>query len=152
MSLKILPARIASPHKRKPPAWSEASNFMGEICELTRTDAEFEHWPWGAIETMLHERNCAEQSCGRASVASLSQRDLCLEHFLFSCYENLERLDPRAAASALTPSTWLPCELSSKSVPARRSTSVSIPRILIISNAAAFWISCSGPVNSFFSC
>src|SRR6267143_275422 len=101
---------------------------------------------------MLHERNCAEQSCGRASVASLSQRDLCLEHFLFSCYENLERLDPRAAASALTPSTWLPCELSSKSVPARRSTSVSIPRILIISDAAAFWTSCSGPANSSFSC
>jgi hypothetical protein len=44
---------------------------------------------------MLRERNCVEQSCGRASVASLSQRDLCLEHFLLSCYENLERLDPR---------------------------------------------------------
>jgi len=29
------------------------------------------------------------------SVASLTQQDLCLEHFLRSCYEKLERLDPR---------------------------------------------------------
>jgi len=49
----------------------------------------------GAMETILHERNCAEQSCRRTSVASLNQQDLCLEHFLRSCYETLERLDPR---------------------------------------------------------
>src|ERR1700716_2017657 len=47
------------------------------------------------METMRHERNCAEQSCGLSSVASLNDQDLCLEHFLFSCYEKLERLDPR---------------------------------------------------------
>ena len=47
------------------------------------------------LGTMIHERICAERSCGRGSVASLSQQELCLEHFLFSCYEKLERLDPR---------------------------------------------------------
>jgi hypothetical protein len=44
---------------------------------------------------MHQERNCAEQSCGCTSVASLNGQDLCLEHFLFSCYEKLEHLDPR---------------------------------------------------------
>lgn len=52
---------------------------------------------------MLRERNCAEQSCGRASIALLNQRDLCLEHFLVSCYENLERLDPRGRSFSSHP-------------------------------------------------
>src|SRR3981189_224965 len=55
------------------------------------------------METNLHERNCAKRSCGRLSVASLNQRDLCLEHFLFSCYENLERLDPRGRSFSSHP-------------------------------------------------
>lgn len=52
---------------------------------------------------MLHERNCTEKSCGRASVTSLSQQDLCLEHFLRSCYEKLERLDPRGSGFSSPP-------------------------------------------------
>jgi len=52
---------------------------------------------------MLHERNCTEKSCGRTSVASLSQRDLCLDHFVRSCYENLERLDPRGSGFSSPP-------------------------------------------------
>src|SRR6266481_6321533 len=55
------------------------------------------------METMHHERICGERSCGRASVASLNQQDLCLEHFLFSCYEELERLDPRGRAFSSQP-------------------------------------------------
>ena len=55
------------------------------------------------METMHHERICGERSCGRTSVASLNQQDLCLEHFLFSCYEELERLDPRGRAFTSQP-------------------------------------------------
>src|SRR5229473_2135662 len=55
------------------------------------------------METNLHERNCAKRSCGRLSVASLNRQDLCLEHFLFSCYENLERLDPRGRSFSSHP-------------------------------------------------
>ncbi len=57
----------------------------------------------GAMETDLHERNCAKRSCGRLSVASLNRQDLCLEHFLLSCYENLERLDPRGRGLSSQP-------------------------------------------------
>ena len=55
------------------------------------------------METNLHERNCAKRSCGRLSVASLNRQDLCLEHFLLSCYENLERLDPRGRSFSSQP-------------------------------------------------
>jgi hypothetical protein len=34
-------------------------------------------------------------SCSRASVTSLDQQDLCLNHFLLRCYEKLEGVDPR---------------------------------------------------------
>ena len=106
----------------------------------------------GTKETMLRERNCAEQSCGRASIASLNQRDLCLEHFLLFCYENLERLDPRGRSFSSHSVDLASMRAFIEDAPARRSTSVSIPRILIISNAAACWTSCSGPASYSFSC
>jgi hypothetical protein len=49
----------------------------------------------GEMDTMLRERNCSANSCGDASVISLDQQDLCLNHFLLRCYEMLEGLDPR---------------------------------------------------------
>jgi hypothetical protein len=52
---------------------------------------------------MYHERNCAEQSCLCTSVASLNEQDLCLEHFLSSCYEMLEQLDPRGRSFSSQP-------------------------------------------------
>lgn len=50
---------------------------------------------YGAMDTMLQQRNCTENSCGRASVSTLDEEALCLKHFLARCYEELERLDPR---------------------------------------------------------
>ncbi len=44
---------------------------------------------------MLRERNCSVGTCGSASVISLDQQALCLNHFLLRCYEKLEVLDPR---------------------------------------------------------
>jgi len=55
------------------------------------------------MESMVHDRNCTEKSCGRKSITSLSQQDLCLEHFLRSCYEKLERLDPRVGGFSSPP-------------------------------------------------
>jgi len=99
------------------------------------------------METMHHERICGERSCGRSSVASLSQQGLCLEHFLFSCYEELRSAWTPGRAFSSQPPTWPPCELSSKSV-SRKALDISLhPRTSAISNAAAFWISCYGPAS-----
>ena len=50
----------------------------------------------GAISTMSEERICAVDFCEGAGVASLAQQDFCLNHFIDLCYENLQRIDPRA--------------------------------------------------------
>jgi hypothetical protein len=47
------------------------------------------------MDTMLRERNCSVGTCDSASVVSLDQQALCLNHFLLRCYEKLEALDPR---------------------------------------------------------
>jgi hypothetical protein len=44
---------------------------------------------------MLRERNCTVDACSGASVTSLAEQDLCLNHFLLRCYDQLEALDPR---------------------------------------------------------
>jgi hypothetical protein len=49
----------------------------------------------GALEKMPGNRSCALDSCKGAAVTSLAQQDLCLNHFLSHCYENLDRMDPR---------------------------------------------------------
>src|ERR1700687_1531684 len=41
------------------------------------------------------ETSCSVGSCSDPSVTALDQQDLCLNHFLMRCYEQLERLDPR---------------------------------------------------------
>jgi len=50
---------------------------------------------WGALEKMPGNRSCALDSCKGAAVTSLAQQDLCLNHFVSHCYENLDRIDPR---------------------------------------------------------
>lgn len=47
------------------------------------------------MDTKLRKRNCRVGSCGGAAVTSLDHQALCLNHFLLSCYEKLEGLDPR---------------------------------------------------------
>jgi len=49
----------------------------------------------GAMDKMSGNRSCALDSCKGAAVTSLAQQDLCLNHFLSGCYENLDRMDPR---------------------------------------------------------
>jgi hypothetical protein len=49
----------------------------------------------GAMDKMSRDRSCALDSCKGAAVTSLAQQDLCLNHFLSRCYENLDRIDPR---------------------------------------------------------
>ncbi|MGC2285582.1 MAG: hypothetical protein WA542_10045 [Candidatus Acidiferrum sp.] len=50
----------------------------------------------GAISTMIEDKICAVDFCEGAAVASLAQQDFCLNHFIDLCYENLQRIDPRA--------------------------------------------------------
>lgn len=50
----------------------------------------------GAISEMLEDKICAVDFCEGAAVASLAQQDFCLNHFIELCYENLQRIDPRA--------------------------------------------------------
>lgn len=50
----------------------------------------------GAISPMFEDKICAVDFCEGAAVASLAQQDFCLNHFIDLCYENLQRIDPRA--------------------------------------------------------
>jgi hypothetical protein len=50
---------------------------------------------WGAIYEMCEFRNCQLDSCGDAAVAALAEQNLCLNHFVARCYEQLDRVDPR---------------------------------------------------------
>jgi hypothetical protein len=47
------------------------------------------------------DRNCSMDSCENAAAASLAQQALCLDHFLYCCYEHLDCLDPRRDGSGL---------------------------------------------------
>jgi hypothetical protein len=49
----------------------------------------------GGMDTKQRERICSVGSCPNAPVTVLGKQDLCLNHFLLRCYEQLERLDPR---------------------------------------------------------
>ena len=40
-------------------------------------------------------RKCSADCCENAAVTFFLQRDLCLNHFVLRCYEDLERIDPR---------------------------------------------------------
>ena len=44
----------------------------------------------------MNTRNrCSEDSCGDSAVTVFAARELCLNHFVSRCYEDLERLDRR---------------------------------------------------------
>jgi hypothetical protein len=51
------------------------------------------------VDTKLAERHCCERACHSAAATSLDQQDLCLNHFLLRCYEQLEGVDPRGQKS-----------------------------------------------------
>lgn len=40
-------------------------------------------------------KRCVVNCCADTAVTSFGQRDLCLNHFVSRCYEDLDRLDPR---------------------------------------------------------
>jgi hypothetical protein len=44
---------------------------------------------------MFANRSCSMGACNSASVTSLADQNLCLNHFLSRSYELLERIDPR---------------------------------------------------------
>jgi hypothetical protein len=44
-------------------------------------------------------KRCVANGCGDAAVTSFWQQDLCLNHFVSRCYEDLDRLDPRGRRS-----------------------------------------------------
>src|SRR5467141_317731 len=41
-------------------------------------------------------RKCSADCCENAAITFFLQRELCLNHFILRCYEDLERIDPRA--------------------------------------------------------
>jgi hypothetical protein len=45
---------------------------------------------------MIESNFCAVDFCEGTAVTSLAQQDFCLNHFIELCYENLQRIDPRA--------------------------------------------------------
>jgi hypothetical protein len=57
----------------------------------------------GGMDTMLGKRNCRMGSCGSAAITTLDRQALCLNHFLFRCYEKLEGLDPRGRKFSAEP-------------------------------------------------
>ncbi len=44
---------------------------------------------------MNASRKCSADRCENAAVTFFLQRELCLNHFVLRCYEELERIDPR---------------------------------------------------------
>jgi len=51
--------------------------------------------------TVNGTRECSLDSCQDPAVIHFAQRELCLHHFLFRCYEDLDRLDARTRGSQL---------------------------------------------------
>jgi len=47
------------------------------------------------------KRNCKLTLCGNSAVISLESLDLCLGHFLSSCYQRLDNLEPLIRARSL---------------------------------------------------
>ncbi len=74
-------------------AWH--SGLLGKHRKNNASDRRVESPGLGGLDTMLRKRNCRMDSCSGASVTSLDQQDLCLNHFLLRCYEKLEGVDPR---------------------------------------------------------
>ncbi len=50
----------------------------------------------GATSKMFEDKICAVDFCEGTAVTSMAQQEFCLNHFIELCYENLQRIDPRA--------------------------------------------------------
>ena len=51
---------------------------------------------------MLTNKECCKAgSCAKPAVISLAARELCLDHFFFSCYERLDKLEPMVRSRPL---------------------------------------------------
>jgi hypothetical protein len=58
--------------------------------------------PRREIMDMLKNKECCKAgSCAKPAVISLAARELCLDHFFFSCYERLDRLEPMVRSRPL---------------------------------------------------
>jgi hypothetical protein len=52
------------------------------------------------MDTLLGNRNCCVDRCECAAAACLADQALCLSHFIRDCYDQLDRIDPRAQKKA----------------------------------------------------
>jgi hypothetical protein len=50
---------------------------------------------------------CKVSSCGKSSIVALGGQDLCLDHFLASCYEQLDKLELLVRRQSLSPTESL---------------------------------------------
>jgi len=46
------------------------------------------------MDILKNKESCKAGGCAKPAVMSLAARELCLDHFLFSCYERLDMLEP----------------------------------------------------------
>lgn len=53
------------------------------------------------MEILKNKESCKAGSCAKPAVISLAARELCLDHFLFSCYERLDVLEPMVRSRPL---------------------------------------------------
>jgi hypothetical protein len=55
----------------------------------------------GIMDILKNKESCKAGSCAKPAVISLAARELCLDHFFFSCYERLDTLEPMVRSRAL---------------------------------------------------
>jgi hypothetical protein len=55
----------------------------------------------GIMDMLKNKESCKAASCAKPAVISLAARELCLDHFFFSCYERLDALEPMLRSRAL---------------------------------------------------
>lgn len=55
----------------------------------------------GIMDILKNTESCKAGGCAKPAVISLAARELCLDHFLFSCYERLDMLEPMVRSRPL---------------------------------------------------
>ena len=55
----------------------------------------------GLEHVMKGTKKCSLTACSRVAVTSFSQQDLCLDHFLSRCYEDLDHFDVKCRGAKL---------------------------------------------------
>lgn len=53
------------------------------------------------MDILKSKESCKAGSCAKPAVISLAARELCLDHFFFSCYERLDMLEPMVRSRPL---------------------------------------------------